>query len=706
MATIVGVMGAPGTPVPWLEAALKEILRGTSRGRSTLWASSQRESDSPLGRDAPGSAVMDPPGLAATSRREEEEEEEPEMSVSLKSCFSQGLKQLHHTHELCNATLVAGGKRFPCNRALLASISPYFQAVFTSDFKESRDGEVLLRDMDSSILQNLLTYLYSGELALSSETAEDLFTVASRLQLTPALELISRYLTERISMESCLRLYMLAHDHNSPTLLRSTLRYLGFHFKPLLEHKDFPHLDLGALTCIISSDHLAVTSEMDVFQAVQQWVTAVPTERLSVLKTLLRHIRFPLLTHEEIAQVQADVMTLDQQVELQWEDLDGAGRLQVSGGLRQGMFQEKIICIKVPRLRDILSVNEDMDCYMECLDPATGSRTKLPPLELVALPGCSVLEHRLYISGGKHPDGSYSKALCEYNSLANRWIQLPPMSTPRSVHIFLTCKRKLFALSGWNDTGPLASAESFDVAKQTWSPIASLPIILRFSASASLKNKLYLIGGDADSDEVVYQGILVYDIYLDTWAQVPLEFSLHGAAAVTMQTGICVVGGFFSGKNTHSYPNSRFSQLLPCTSTCFFMHEAGVINKEVTIPPLPSPLAFAGATCFQGKVYVMGGVCTSKTHDAIYHWEPGEATWTQYPENLTGQGTIVRRVLKCVTLKVVKPNLRALIQDASASRVAIGLAETEVPFKERWKDNHPNCPPDGVPLTSLGAGTS
>lgn len=64
--------------------------------------------------------------------------------------------------------------------------------MFTSGFKESRDGEVLLKDMDPALLQNLLAYLYSGELELSMETAEEMFTAASRLQFMPALALISR----------------------------------------------------------------------------------------------------------------------------------------------------------------------------------------------------------------------------------------------------------------------------------------------------------------------------------------------------------------------------------------------------------------------------------------------------------------------------------------------------------------------------------
>lgn len=87
-------------------------------------------------------------------------------------------------------------------RALLASVSPYFQAVFSGDFKESRDGEVLLKDMDPGILHSLLTYLYSGELALRPESAEDVFTAASRLQLMPALALASRY-HERSGSSAC-----------------------------------------------------------------------------------------------------------------------------------------------------------------------------------------------------------------------------------------------------------------------------------------------------------------------------------------------------------------------------------------------------------------------------------------------------------------------------------------------------------------------
>ncbi|XP_015280652.1 PREDICTED: actin-binding protein IPP-like [Gekko japonicus] len=622
---------------------------------------------SSVGLSGPGGSATDLPGCPEVGWETREEPESPSPSVT-------SLKQLYHAQELCNATLVAGGKRFSCNRALLASASPYFQALFMGGFKESQDGEVLLKDLDPSTLQSLLAFLYTGDLDPSPETAEGLFAAASRLQLLPALEHISRYLKEGLSAENCLRLYMLAHDHNDATLLHATLRYVGLRFESLLEHGDFPRLDLGALSPILSSDHLAVASEMDVYRAVRRWVTAEPAKRSPALKTLLRHLRFPLLTSAEAAEVQADVVTFDPRVELRWEDLDGAGRLRAGQGLRQGMYREEIVCIKVPRLKDIVSASSNMDCYVECMDPGTGSRTALPPLELLALPGCATRGHRLYLSGGKLSDGSYSRALHEYDSLTHAWTQLPGMSTPRSVHMLLACQQQLFALSGWNESGPLASAESFDTAQQAWSPVASLPLILRFSAAAPFKNKLYLIGGDVDSDDEVYEGILVYDVRSDSWAQVPLGFSLYGAAALTTEAGICVIGGFFDRQASPPYPSRRFTQALPCTPRCFLMQEDGVVSADVTVPPLPLPLAFVGATLWQGRVYVIGGVCTSRTHDAIYHWGPGEAAWTQYPQNLTEQGKVVRRVLKCVTLKVPEARVKALLQETAVRRVAVGLA--------------------------------
>ncbi|TFK07466.1 T-complex protein 1 subunit gamma [Platysternon megacephalum] len=120
-----------------------------------------------------------------------EKDDTQDAPQSLGSFMSQGLKQMYLNQQFCDATLVVEGRRFPCHKVLLASVSPYFRVMFTSSFKESQDGEVLLKAIAPSIIQSMLNYLYLEEITLTAETAEELFITSSRLQILPLEEIIS-----------------------------------------------------------------------------------------------------------------------------------------------------------------------------------------------------------------------------------------------------------------------------------------------------------------------------------------------------------------------------------------------------------------------------------------------------------------------------------------------------------------------------------
>uniref|UniRef100_A0A8C3FZM2 Uncharacterized protein n=1 Tax=Chrysemys picta bellii TaxID=8478 RepID=A0A8C3FZM2_CHRPI len=190
-------------------------------------------------------------------------------------------------------------------------------------------------------------------------------------------------------------------------------------------------------------------------------------------------------------------------------------------------------------------IDSDLLSGMDCFDPYTGRWKKLPGLKCLKHPASTAVEHKLYLSGGKHQDGSCSDTLYEYNSFTGQWIQLPSMSVPRDSHGFLACNLKLYALGGRNDRHGLTSAETFDLVQKAWTPISKLPFRLIYFASTVLKNKLYLIGGEALAvvPKLVYSGILIYDINLDMWTQMPLDFKCYETAAISMNNGICVIGG-------------------------------------------------------------------------------------------------------------------------------------------------------------------
>ncbi|XP_034648605.1 kelch-like protein 5 [Trachemys scripta elegans] len=587
-----------------------------------------------------------------------------------------GFQELYQAQQLCDVALVAAGRRFPSHRLVLGSVSPYLRDRMAS--AESRGGEVQLQDVSPSVLQSILRYLYTEELALTAEHAQELFVTASRLQIPPLLETVGRFLVESISLETGLRLYALAHAHRHPALLRASGRYVSLHFGSLCEDDAFLRLDPGTLIGIIASDGLAVASELTVYWAVGRWVRADPAERLPLLPELLGHVRLALLTPEELAEVQADVAELSGTARLGLKELAGEGRLRESGGLRRGMYEEVIVCVG-RRARRGHASGEDLDSPLNCFDPHTerwGAPLGSVP---VRFPGFAALGHKLYVAGGCGPDGCFSTSLHEYDACSGQWAQLPSMSWPLDPHGFLVCSRRLYAVGGCMEAaGKLDLAETFDLQQKQWAPASRLPFPLSYFASAALHNKLYLIGGKKHVAGALatHRGLLIYHVSSDSWAQVPLGVGLCHAGAAATAGGICVVGGCRDEALGEEGEGASCLGNVQASRACFFLGEDGKVRQEVAIPALPRAIESAGAVCWRGRVYVVGGEDSARWLNTVYYWEPSAAAWTLCQE---GPATAERvGWFGCVTLQVPIRPLRALFQGQPTAPAAVQVKTKEV----------------------------
>lgn len=61
-------------------------------------------------------------------------------------------------------TLRVGGGEILAHRVVLASVSPYFHAMFNGSLAEKEQREVTLHDIDAAALTTLVEYSYTGEL--------------------------------------------------------------------------------------------------------------------------------------------------------------------------------------------------------------------------------------------------------------------------------------------------------------------------------------------------------------------------------------------------------------------------------------------------------------------------------------------------------------------------------------------------------------
>ncbi|XP_063173735.1 kelch-like protein 24a [Candoia aspera] len=597
----------------------------------------------------------------------------------------EGLKELYEEKLLCDTTIVAKGERFPCHRMLLAAINPYFRAMFSNSFRESQDGEVYLQDMEPSIIQAVVRYYYTEEVILMPEMAEDLFEAASRLQILPLLESCSRFLLEHLGPENCLRAYQLGFAHSDAALFQEAKALVHAHFKRLSQEAPaFLELSPSALASILAADGLLVSSELVVYRAAWRWVAAQGAARRPFLAPLLAHVRFPLLTPDELRQVQAELLR-SRELRPRWRRLSRQERLAQCRGLRRGMFATCIVCVDLFNMEGPELKTKDFQ--VGCFDPAAEAWERLPLLKSLYCARCVAVRERLFVAGGVHTDDSYSDTLHEYCALRGRWSQLACMSVARASHGFLACGPRLFALGGWRGYEEyLDSAESFDLAARRWAPIARMPLALSHFAAAALRGRLYLVGGVTDAVGSWYASrkVLIYEVGADAWSQVCLNSECYWAGAVAMNEGIYVVGGYFRSRARHRQERWPDAGNLHCTRRCFFLGPDGRVDRRVAVPRLPVELAGAGVVRWKRRIYVLGGENTylynrlegesdEEYYNTVYYWEPGAPKWTRCAQRLpfTSWGL---SGFGCAAMKLPKKPILELFR-----KTAVALTAVEAP---------------------------
>ncbi|XP_068128338.1 kelch-like protein 24a [Hyperolius riggenbachi] len=523
----------------------------------------------------------------------------------LQCAVIQGLRDLYFSETFCDVTIVTEGRRFLCHRVVLASVSPYFRAMFTSCMVESQQGEVSLLDVSASIIETILHFIYTGEAAVSLANVEDLFTVSGRLQITAMQEQCSRFLIKTLNIDNCFWTYRLAVTHYHSKLLEMAMKYISWHITRLSDHEDLLHLELGEIIKFLSSDQLMVSSELSVYRIALNWWKANSSGDSPLPVELRRVIRLQLMLPHEREEVKNGAS---------WEECDLQDLPQFR--LRQGMFENWIVCVDLQPRAD-MDYDEDYDneIYLDAYNPVAKEWNKLMPLEPVMHPRCVGLGNHLYVTGGISEDGSISKAFHVYDSVTNDWTKFPSMMSPRNKHGFLSFQEKLYAVGGWNKDAVLDSMECFDLSKHCWSELSKLPYPLYSFASAQLKGKLYIIGGQTTQEHSI-KGLLIYDTASDVWSLIPSKINVLKGGAVAMDNKVFVIGGYdySSGKPTSA------------TNRCLVLDEKGRVCEKPKVPPLPERLASAGVTRWGQRIYVFGGE-NGELSANIYYWTPGAPKW-------------------------------------------------------------------------------
>lgn len=493
-----------------------------------------------------------------------------ELRLFQSTLLQDGLKELLNENKFVDCTLKVGDRCFPCHRLIMAACSPYFRELFfTEDGKEVENTkEVVLDDVNPTILDMIIKYLYSAEIDLTDENVQDIIAVANRFQIPSVFTVCVNYLQKKISMSNCMAIFRMGLVLSCPRLAIAARNFIADRFEFLHKDEEFLRLAPHELFAVIGGDSLNVEKEEMVFEAVMSWVRHDKESRIKVLKDAFNCVRFRLLPEkyftqkvetDEIIKSDPELLKTIQIIKDAFkgklpekppkkegqEGADGAEEEEslfpgfLNDSRRHGMYMRDFIVM----INDTAAVAYDVNDN-ECFLAAMSEQVPRNHVSMVSQ------KNQLFIIGGLFVDEDNKDVplQCYFfvlDPLSSDWLALPPMPSPRCLFNIGESENVLFAIAGKDlqSNESLDTVMCYDVDQMRWSESKKLPLKIHGHSVVSHKGLVYCIGGKTDDNKALNK-MFAYNHKQSEWrelAGMKTPRSMFGA--VIHNNRIIVTGG-------------------------------------------------------------------------------------------------------------------------------------------------------------------
>ncbi|XP_022805564.1 uncharacterized protein LOC111342719 [Stylophora pistillata] len=180
---------------------------------------------------------------------------------------------------------------------VVAAASPVLGKIvskFQNDLCSSEETRYLLKEIAPNVLEDLVEYIYTGDVTLNGENVAGLLKAGSGYEIPALARACCDWLSLRMESFNAVNILWLAREENckeTKVLQEEAKSFIVANFTSVSEEDEFVEFENEDLKEIIQRDDLGVNYEEEVFNAVAKWVAADEDERTSYLPELLRCIR-------------------------------------------------------------------------------------------------------------------------------------------------------------------------------------------------------------------------------------------------------------------------------------------------------------------------------------------------------------------------------------------------------------------------------
>lgn len=424
--------------------------------------------------------------------------------TAVKDTLMRGIQEYYDSNRYTDVIVQVGDQSFHCHRLVLSAVSKFFDAMYSSGMKESREDKICLKDISPSVFKLVISYIYKDEDVLTENTAEDLFKTSCLLQIDSLTEKCETFLENKMNGDNCLGIWKLSRAFHSTSLEAKCWAYIEQYFEEVRLNDEFVRLELGELCEIIKADDLVVIREEHVCDSVLRWISADEEERQDSVGTLISHLRLTLVSLDYLLD-ELDSLELVRSNDLSAKLVNQAVKLHAFPARRtdhchmlqphrKNSDKETVLTVIGRRLKENGERVTEFIAY-SFAQQKWYSLHPTPPDMGEEFASCCHGED-LFVTGGT----SKMNACYYYSPKVSRWRARASMNSGRYRHCMVSVKGSIYALGGYN-AGTLKSVEEYDVRNDMWKTVGDLHMCIDASCAVAISTKIYTFGGWLGCDE-------------------------------------------------------------------------------------------------------------------------------------------------------------------------------------------------------------
>ncbi|XP_001640178.2 kelch-like protein diablo isoform X1 [Nematostella vectensis] len=557
------------------------------------------------------------------------------------------LNEFRLENHLCDVELIVGNDRFAAHKNVLCASSIFFNGLFSSSMRERQENTVNLKQFPVSIMEDLLTYLYTGKLEVTEATAQDFLAAADFLLLPKLKTILESELEQYINPFNCIPLLHAAKAYSCQRLASVCIQCMKVSFSEVSKLEEFSSLNFSQVFELISSRDIIVQSEEEVCEAVICWVESNPNTKDYFTK-LFQQIRLFCLQSDYIRGLLSNEL-LDERclraIELSKHHTPTSPYLMRPRTCLDDYIDVVLLCNR--------AFDPAVVCYAPCLEEWYEFQPIAGGISWQCLAYCNGCVYAVSGNGWSGCINPASHVHC-YDPSTNTWAAKAPLLHDADEFGMAAIGKFIYVVGGHNRHGVRTELlQRYDTCTDTWELMSPLHPARSGTCVVSHNNQLYVFGGS--TNDKCLTSSMIYDQSSDSWSQVaPMSYSRSSACGIVVSEKVFII----SGHSDEAYGTNSINDIKPITACEVYDIRT---NSWSSIPDITLQRSNAGVVHIDGKIYVFGGddmISFAQQGESMEYFDIESCEWSS-PVEFSDLHVTISRPRACA-LRLPKSFVQAL----------------------------------------------